>query len=196
MPHSNLPIIISRNDYIELSSEIVENNMIAIVQPLPAFSRNRKRSPDDAFKTGCAGKITDINFLENEVNINIYGVCRFDIVSYIDSAESIERVFVNYERYCIDIEENRIDADELNTEKLMKALDIYFRNLEISPNWKEIQKTPAAILVSALAMACPFHPSERQSILEVVDIKERSEMITKIIEMNSFNQYNTVRTLN
>lgn len=202
MPHSNLPITISRGDYGTLAAEIVENNIVAIVQPIPAVNGKAapKKISQNSFKTGCAGKITDINFTEEDVNINIYGLCRFDIVSDVESAETtIERVVVCYDRYLIDMSEQpqkNIAFEAQNSEKLIHALDVYFKNLEIFPNWKEIQRTPIDVLVSALAMACPLHPSERQSILEAVDIQERSDIMRKIIEMNSFNQYNTARTVN
>jgi Lon protease-like protein len=95
----------------------------------------------------------------------------------------------------IDIEETD-ELQEMDKHRLMSALNTYFKTIEVSPNWKEIERAPADVLISALAMACPFHPSEKQSLLEVVGIKERSDMNTKIKEMNSFDRYDTARTVN
>jgi Lon protease-like protein len=102
---------------------------------------------------------------------------------------------VSYDKYRVDIEDV-FPAVEVDRSRLLNALDLYFRNLEISPNWKEIDQTPVDTLVSAVAMACPLHPSEKQSLLEAVDIKERSDMITKIIEMNSLDKLNAASTVN
>jgi Lon protease-like protein len=107
----------------------------------------------------------------------------------------MERILVNYDRYKIDMDEKTAEFD-FDKNRLMGALELYFKTLDIFPNWKEIEKTPMDVLISALAIACPFHPSEKQSILETVDIAERSNMITKIIEMNSFDRYNTANAVN
>lgn len=197
MPHAQLPVTMSEHDYLEISPEIVENNIVAIVQPRPTFEKKKRLSArEKSFKIGCAGKIMDVNFIADEVTMNIYGLCRFDVVSDIETADGgAERITVDYDRYLVDMDEDPV-AFEFNKDRLMNALDIYFKTLEISPNWKEIRKTPVDVLVSALAMACPLHPSEKQSLLETVDIKERSDMITKIIEMNSHDVYNTASTVN
>ena len=94
------------------------------------------------------------------------------------------------------MEDQTVENQDFDKQRLMDALDGYFRRLEISPNWKEIKNTPGNILLSALAMACPFHPSEKQSLLETVNFKDRADMITKMIEINSYDRYNTISTVN
>lgn len=198
MPQAQLPISMNEDDYLAIASEAVENNIVAVVQPKPIFVKGaRNKELIRSFKTGCAGRVTDVYTAGSDVTINIYGLCRFETIEEIAPDKSgIGRVVVNYEKFSIDMsnpEERNLDFDK---NRLMNALDVYFKHLEISPNWKEIEKTPVDVLVSALAMACPFHPSEKQSLLEIVDVKERSDMITKIIEMNSFDRYNTANTVN
>jgi Lon protease-like protein len=197
MPRAQLPITMSEVDYLSIASELLDNNIVAVVQPKPVFINGaRNQELIRSFKTGCAGRIIDTSFVDGEIAINILGICRFETVSEMPQDESgIERISVSYDKYLIDME-LADDKQDLDRKRLMSALDIYFKNLEIFPNWKEIEKTPVDILVSALAMACPFHPSEKQSLLEAVDIKERSDMITRIIEMNSFDRYNTASTVN
>jgi Lon protease-like protein len=184
-------------DYLSIASELLENNIVAVIQPKPIFINGaRNQELIRAFKTGCAGRVIDTNFIDGEITINILGICRFETISEMPPDESgVERITVSYDKYMIDMNLAN-DNQELDKQRLMSALDIYFKNLEIFPNWKEIEKTPVDILVSALAMACPFHPSEKQSLLEAVNIKERSDMITRIIEMNSFDRYNTASTVN
>jgi Lon protease-like protein len=187
--------MMSEGDYLSVASEVFESNIVAIVQPRPAFTKGAKNK---AFSAGCAGRITEVGIgaADGDVAINIRGVCRFDTVSEIPpDGCGIERVMVAYDRYRVDTETG-VPEFEFNKSRLMCALDIYFKNLEIAPNWQEIEQTPADVLISALAMACPLHPSERQSLLETVDIKERSDMITKIIEMNSLDKLNATSTVN
>jgi Lon protease-like protein len=197
MPRAILPITMSESDYLGVASEILENNLIAVIQPRPVFVNGaRNLELIEPFKTGCAGRISDVNVVDGEVSIIIQGICRFETISEIptDGAD-MKRISVSYDKYMIDIEETD-ELQEMDKYRLMSALNTYFKTIEVSPNWKEIERAPADVLISALAMACPFHPSEKQSLLEVVGIKERSDMITKIIEMNSFDRYDTARTVN
>ncbi len=196
MPRAQLPIVMSENDYLAISPEVIENNIVAIIQPKPLLvkdSKNKEKSK--SFTTGCAGRITEIIPIASEITINIFGLCRFEVLEEFPAdINGIERVSVNYEKFSVDTE--KTEELEIDRSRLMNALDLYFRNLEIAPNWKEIEKTPTNVLISALAMACPFHPSEKQSLLETVDAKERSNMIIKIIEMNSFDRYHTANIVN
>jgi Lon protease-like protein len=197
MPHAQLPITMSESDYVLAASETIENNVVAIIQPRPIFIKGaRNKELIHSFKTGCAGRITEVVPNNGNVTINVYGLCRFETLQEIPSDSfRTEKILVSYDKFLIDMEKGK-DISDFDKNRLMNALDGYFKNLEISPNWREIEKTPVEILVSALAIACPFHPTEKQSILETVDIKERSDMITKIIEMNSFDRYNIADTIN
>jgi Lon protease-like protein len=197
MPRAQLPIMVPEGDYSCIATEAIENNIVAVIQPKPNFVKGTENEElNKSFNIGCAGKITDVSFLYGEVAINIYGLCRFETIDEFPVDNSgIERVAVSYKKFLIDMESTDTSI-ELDKERLLNALDLYFKNLEISPNWQEIEKTPVDTLVSALAMACPFNPSEKQSLLETVAIKDRSDMITRIIEMNSFDRYNTANTVN
>lgn len=196
MPNVQLPITMSENDYYSISSELVENNIIGIVQPKPIFFKNSKNKEKRSFSAGCAGRISDINFSDGGITINIFGICRFEVLEDLSPDNlGIERVSVSYEKFASDLDQNTLSED-FDKDRLMHALDQYFKTLEIAPNWQEIEKTPVNVLISALAMACPLHPSEKQSLLETVDINERSLLITRFIEMNSFDKYNTANTIN
>ena len=198
MPHAQLPIVMNEHDYQSVATEAIENNVVAVVQPQPIFiNADNRNELKKSYKTGCAGRITDISPTGNCVTITIYGLCRFEIIKEIEPVMSgASRIVVSYEKYLVDMEEQTAENQEFDKQRLLDALDGYFRRLEISPNWKEIKNTPGNILVSALAMACPFHPSEKQSLLETVDFKERTDMITRMIEINSYDRYNTTSTVN
>ena len=197
MPHAQLPIQFTGDDFASISSEAVENNIVAVVQPRSVFTKTEtNKCISRTYGYGCAGKISDICTTGNIININIYGLCRFEVVDRLPlDSNGIVRIVVDYTKYLVDMEQDGVQKDYDKT-RLLSALDLYFKRLDISPNWKEIEQTPADILISALAMACPFHPSEKQSLLETVDFKERSDMMIRMIEINSYDYYNTVNTVN
>jgi Lon protease-like protein len=191
MPRAQLPLTLAGGDYPRFGSEIIEGNIIGIIQPNYKTPSIRD---GQVFKSGCAGKIIEISSIGGEILINVLGICRFDTVSVTPGLGELDRATVSYDKYTIDLEEEC--SFEFDKTRLMNALDVYFKNLDISPDWREIEKTRSDVLISALAMACPLHPSEKQLLLETVSMKERSEIITKMIEMNSFDRYNTASTIN
>ena len=197
MPRAQLPIVVHESDSFDMAGEAIENNIVGVIQPKPILSKRNDEafSTSSDFRSGCAGRITDVQFHENEIAMNILGICRFDVIKEEMSVGGIERVQVSYDKYKIDLDEHPEEFD-LDREKLISILDGYFKSLDISPNWKEIENTPSDVLISALAMACPFHPSEKQSILETVGMEERTDMIMKIIEINSFDRSHAVNTVN
>ena len=195
LPKAQLPICMSSISYLDIASELIENNIIGVIQPTPTFSNSEQHCVlPQPFKIGCAGQIKEIGSSEDEVTIIIQGLCRFETVEVLPTDKNgLDRIRVSYDKYKIDLEEHDNTFDK---SQLLTALNLYFKHLEIYPNWPEIEKTPPEVLISALAMACPFHPSEKQSLLETVNIQDQSEMITKIIEMNSFNRFHSTNTIN
>ncbi|MBQ9441342.1 MAG: LON peptidase substrate-binding domain-containing protein [Alphaproteobacteria bacterium] len=184
MPKAQLPVYISPSNYEEIGMELIENNIIGIMQP---------NIGSEEFKIGCAGVIKEIHNIDDNITIIVQGLCRFEITEILPTDKNgLERSKVSYSKYNIDMNNNEAVFD---TTSLFSALNTYFKNLSISPNWDEISKTSPQLLISALVMACPLHPSERQSLLETVDIQDQSNMITRIIEINSFERFKS-RALN
>ena len=186
MPQAQLPICLSNGAYLEVASELVEENIVAIVQT----------RDDKAFQIGCAGQVKEISFSEDDVTVFIQGLCRFEITERLPvDKNGLERIKVSYKKYEIDLKK-RVFTDPLDKRNLLAALNLYSRHVNIFPNWEELEKTPTEVLISALAMACPLHPNEKQSLLETVDIHEQSDMITKFIAMNSFDRFRSSNMIN
>ena len=184
MPKAQLPVCISPSTYDEIRQELIEDNIMGIIQPSIGL---------EEFKIGCAGIIKEIHNIEDEITIIIQGICRFEIIKTLPTDRNgLERSKVSYKKYNVDMKNKEVVFD---TKSLFSALNTYFKNLSISPNWDEIEKTSPQLLISALVMACPLHPSERQSLLETVNIQDQSNMITRMIEINSFERFKS-RALN
>jgi Lon protease-like protein len=194
MPRAYLPVVVNREAFYDMSSEVVVSNIIAVVQPEPIFPQHV--SVAQSFKAGCAGKVVDVNFIGDDVAIIFLGLCRFEIIQDLGrDITGIERILVSYDRFAVDMEE-QIDFDCEEKKRLMAALDGYFKAMNITPNWQELEKASLGTLVSTIAMLCPFHPSEKQTLMEEVDIKAMSDLMIKIIEMNTLDRYSSVFTVN
>lgn len=181
LPRSQLPIPIFEVDYLSMIAESIKSHhMIGVVQPILKNLNVEENLP--LFKSGCLGKIIDINEAEeNLLIITLSGVVRFDIVEELPLEHDYRRAIVSYDRYVQDrVEEVDFSFDRL---RLLKALKDYFKTMDITANWQEINKTSNEKLITSLAMICPFEAREKQAILESPTLKEQSQIITTMIEM-------------
>ena len=182
MPQSQLPLSISRDNFISAIPELLEGSVIAIV---PTW-----------FETvGCVGKVREVRFPKDEILVFIQGICRFELLEVLpEGKDTLPRIKVSYEKYKEDLNPS---CNAENRENLLSTIDDFFKKFSIVQDWSTIKNTPTNVLVSAITMAFPFHPIEKQSLLKTVSLDERSKMITKIIEMNSFSRsLDTIKTIN
>lgn len=181
LPRSQLPIPIFEIDYLTMVAESIKSHhMIGVVQPILKNLNVEESLP--LFKSGCLGKIIDINEAEeNRLVITLSGISRFDIVEELPSDHGYRRAIVSYDRYTQDlVEEVDFSFDRM---RLLKALKDYFKIMDITPDWQEINQTSNEKLITALAMVCPFEAREKQAILESPTLKEQSQIITTMMEM-------------
>ena len=67
---------------------------------------------------------------------------------------------------------------------MLRALKGYFTANQVDANWEAIKDTPTDRLVNALAMMCPFQPSEKQALLEAVTLVDRADVMVALLEMS------------
>jgi Lon protease-like protein len=192
MPRGQLHIMVPEDAYPGDISELTVGSLIGVVQPIPFGNELEPSLP--VYQTGCAGRIADISTLDNDTVLEVFGMCRFNIESYSESSGMVAMATVSYDRYEADLSSSKMTVED--KERLLSALDKYFSLFNIFPNWKEIEQAPDDILVSALAMSCPFHPLEKQSLLEIPSISKMSEMMASMIEMETLNNYGNANTVN
>ncbi len=185
MPRAQLPVPIFEEQYFRLVSDAIREDVyVGVIQPILDDSY-RGGKPLPLFSSGTLGRITEIVEIEEQrVVVNIVGVCRFDIVEQSETATGCRSAKVIYERYIQDLQE--LTEIQIDRERLLHALDGYFRQYDVAPNWKEIDQTTDAKLIAALTMVCPFDAREKQALLEAPSLKLQSEMITQLIEFANF----------
>lgn len=185
MPRAQMPVPIFEDQYMRLVSESIREDVyVGVIQPILDDTLNG-RKPLPLFSSGTLGRITEIVAIEDQrVIVNILGICRFDIVEEHDTPAGCRLADVRYERYLQDLQE--LTEIQIDRERLLDALDGYFRQYDVAPNWKEIDQTTDARLIAALMMVCPFDAPEKQALLETASVELQSEMITKLIEFANF----------
>ena len=69
--------------------------------------------------------------------------------------------------------------------RLLAALRGYFTHRGFDANWDAISRLPDDMLVSTLAMVCPFEPAEKQALLEAPSDADRAATLLALLQMGA-----------
>jgi Lon protease-like protein len=183
MPKTQLVVPIHDLESLSLIADAVRNDwLIGVIQPHESMADQQEEA---FYKTGTLSKILEINDADSSpILLTLGGICRFTTHGEMSRPAGYRTSGVSYERYAADIVQ--CSDFSLNRERLLRALTLYFRRLELKPDWKEISNFSNEKLVMALSMACPFEAREKQALLEVPTLQEQSEFITQLLEISCF----------
>jgi len=181
LPFGRLPLNIFEPRYLAMTRDaLAGDRLIGMIQP--ADPESPARNPP-LYRVGCAGRIT--SFTETDDNrflITLTGLCRFETVDELPHKDGYRRMRVDWSAYAGDM--RTINAARLPRARLLPALREYFRVHGIRADWKSVEAAPADLLLTSLAMACPFEPREKQALLETAGIAERAELMISLLTMS------------
>jgi len=183
LPKAKLPLPIFDSSHVTMISDcLTGNRLLGLVQPNASIRMGTDLDDLSVFQIGCLAKVIDvIEPEEGKLVAELEGVARFRLVHQENSEDGYPIATVDYAPFASDLIEE-IDFT-MDRPRLYKALKPYFDRLDISPNWEEIDKTSNHRLLTALSMACPLPPSEKQALLETESIQEQSQVMTTLLEM-------------
>lgn len=188
LPQGILPLNIFEPRYISMVEDALgrPDRLIGMIQPKGlAGAREERAQPlegEPVFDIGCAGRITAMDEAEDgRYLITLTGVCRFRISSEGPGIGGYRLVEADWSRFAGDLHVS--DQSGLDRDRLAAALTGYFERNNIDADWQAIRDAPDERLVTSLCMICPFEPREKQALLECVDLAQRSELMTSLIEM-------------
>jgi uncharacterized protein len=185
LPRGRLPLNIFEPRYLAMVRDALGGErLIGMIQPSEPQRDNLGQGAlnPPLYPIGCAGRITQ--FAETDDNrflITLTGMSRFRIVEELPPLSGYRRVIPDWRPFAGDFEpggETRFDRD-----RLIRGLKNYFAQRQLSSDWSAIDKAPSGYLVTSIAMACPFAPSEKQALLEAADLDERARLLTALVEM-------------
>ena len=76
------------------------------------------------------------------------------------------------------------ETGSIDRDRILGTLKNYFSSNQIETNWEAIKATPTDRLINAIAMMCPFQPSEKQALLEAANLYERASIMNTLLEMS------------
>ena len=180
LPQGKLPLNIFEPRYLNMiNASLGGSRMIGMVQP----KGSNEGDQPDVYRTGCAGRLT--SFAESEDGrylITLSGLARFDISEEMPLRDGYRVVVSDWTPYKADLSE---DTDVgIDRDRMLRALKGYFTANNVDANWDAITETATDRLVNALAMMCPFQPSEKQALLEASGLADRANVMVALLEMS------------
>ncbi|WP_119420807.1 LON peptidase substrate-binding domain-containing protein [Desertibaculum subflavum] len=182
LPSAPLPLNIFEPRYLAMTRDVLgSHRLIGMVQPTDPAAEGKH---PETYRIGCVGKV--VRFEETNDNrflIMLLGVVRFEVIEELDVTTPYRQVVASYGSFRGDLTDEDPTAEKVDRAGFIAAFKSYSDRLGLKANWDEVDKAPVAPLVNALAVACPFEPSEKQALLEARDLAARAEAMLVMMRM-------------
>jgi Lon protease-like protein len=180
LPRGHLPLNVFEPRYLEMVDYALQGDrLIGMIQPVENEETTLKPRLSHV---GCAGKIVAYQETgDNRYLITLQGVCRFRLTGEMESTTAWRAGFCDFSAFACDLAESM--GAELPRQRLLSALKTYLTSRDMQADWNSVLTAPAEALVNALAMMCPFAPTEKQALLEAASFDERATTLLALLEM-------------
>lgn len=194
LPKAQLPVPIFDTTHLSLiTNGLKEQKLIGLIQPNSSLKETLDFDSLHLFSIGTLARIIEVEEITNEkMIVTLEGICRFNLIEKHETEEGYPMAKVSYEQFATDL----VDENDfmLDRDYLLSLLKPYFERMDINLNFDEINKASNQKLITALTMACPFLPSEKQVLLETQQLRDQSSLITTLIEMAAYSGQNDIIT--
>mgnify|MGYP006171256293 CR=1 FL=1 len=189
-PNTNLPLNIFEKRYLDLVNDCMSSDkLMGMVQS--------KDNSDEVYNVGCLGKISDFKKSEDgRIIINLEGITRFEIKKEINNDKLYRQFDVDYKKFDKDLMEKKINNFQNNeTNILIEKTKKFFEKNDLLINWNDFKKLDWSQQVNTLSMIAPISNEEKQKILEIVTLDEKTEIFSKIIDFYFYEQNINKKTI-
>lgn len=180
LPKGQLPVNLEKQHAPVIREAMGSNRLVGVIQSFKEGSNHT--TGQDLFQVGCLGRLSAFSEGENGNDFVILtGLMRFRVLKTFKNDSNVLSANVTYDPYSFDcIDENESVEDR---ESFLELVRGYCHLHDINPNWDEVLKSSDNILVTSLAMMCPFSDREKQALLEMPTLKEQEKMMTALMEV-------------
>ena len=183
LPHGRLPLNIFEPRYMALVDDTLsQSRMFGMIQP----NVHAPRVPNgpSLYQIGCLGRLSQ--FAETDDGrylITLTGVSRFRVLEELPIRHGYRRIAAEFTPFRPDLSPAG-EGMGVRRGELLEALRPFFTMHGIDANWDAIERMPEAVLVTTLAMLCPFDDAEKQALLEAPTEADRAADLLALLRMS------------
>ena len=182
LPGARLPLTVFEPRYLALTDAALgAGRLFALVQPAAEGVATGGAVPG-LYAVGTLARITAFGETgDGRYLITATGITRFRLAGEVEGRAGYRRVVAEYGPYAGDLTpgpEGMVDR-----RRLMAAVSNYLARQGVALDLAKLENAPDGEMVSALAMAAPLSPEEKQALLEVPTLVERADLMIAMFEM-------------
>ena len=188
LPGTRLPLHIFEPRYRNMVQDALEaEGVFGMIQPFVPQRDNlphpeADRAPPNLYDVGCAGHIERWEkSSDGRYMVQLRGISRFRIKEELSLEHGYRRVRPDYE--CPSVTFRTRTREAVDRTRLTQALDHYAQTRGLAIDMSQLDPISDADLVNFLGVAMPFHPSEKQAVLESGSIEEREKVLVSLLEL-------------
>lgn len=190
LPGTVLPLHIFEPRYRAMIEDALEGDKIfGMIQPFAPQNDNRGPAPGgensapDLYKVGCAGYIEQCEKLpDGRYFVQLKGVNRFRFAEEIALQRGYRRVKATYQEFPDATLEQSWQCDR---PAILEALATYGKAHGMQVRPEQAVKFSNLELVNLLSVSLPFHPAEKQALLEAAILKDRENMLVDLLRLGA-----------
>lgn len=176
LPGARLPLTVFEPRYLALVDDaLAAGRLFALVQP--------KAGSDELYGVGTLARIA--SFAETgdgRYLINAIGLTRFRMAGEDEGRHGYRRVRADYRPYPADLLPGG-DSGPVERGPLLASVSAYLARHGMAADLEKLTAAGDGDLVTALTMAAPLTPDEKQALLECSSMAERARLITAMFEI-------------
>jgi Lon protease-like protein len=182
LPHGRLPLNVFEPRYLAMVEDsLAAGRVFGMIQP----NAHAPRAPTgpSLYQIGCLGRLTQFaETSDGRFLITLTGVSRFRVNDELPIRRGYRRVQADFTPFVRDLEPPH-ERTALRRPEFLGALKPYFKVHGIDANWDAIDEMPDSMLVTTLAMLCPFDDAEKQALLEAPTEQDRAADLLALLRM-------------
>src|SRR5213594_2913595 len=190
LPGTLLPLHIFEPRYRAMVEDALEANKIfGMIQPYVPQDDNRGPGPGgenlapDLYKVGCAGYIDKWEKLpDGRFFVELKGVNRFRLTEELGLQRGYRRVRAEYHEFP---DANLAQGWNCDRHAILEALATYGKAHGMQVKTEQAEKFSDLELVNLLGVSLPFHPAEKQALLEAPKLEDREEMLVNLLRLGA-----------
>ncbi|MBM4264768.1 MAG: hypothetical protein FJ145_25510 [Deltaproteobacteria bacterium] len=190
LPGTVLPLHIFEPRYRAMVEDALAGDRIfGMIQPFAPQDDNRGPQPGasseapDLYKVGCAGYIEKFEkFPDGRLFVQLKGVNRFRFEQELKLHRGYRRVKALYQEYP---DANLAEGWVCQRPAVLAALEHFGKahGMQVKPD--QADKFSDLELINLLSVSLPFHPAEKQALLEAPKLTDREHMLVDLLNLNA-----------